>query len=286
MVRTRLILGSAFVAGFLALLAIDHWKTNGVLFRLLVGAVLVAGLLEFYALTERGGARPLKWLPAVLVALFVLAGVVARVGDLSPFEAELGYHASDLTRFYTALGSATAAMLPIVLVAHVLARDPQRWVTDAPATCLGLLYVWFLGAHALGILGLGVGQMLAFIATAKLGDSGAWFVGRTWGRRPLAPRVSPRKTVEGALGGLAASVVAAIVLGAALERGVDVGYWLVFGLLVGATAQLGDLVESALKRSADVKDSAALLPQFGGVLDLVDSLILSAPVAYWLLVLR
>ena len=305
MARTRVILGTSLVVGFLGLLALDSLLADGPLFHVLVAVVLVGALLEFYALAERDGRRPLKVLPALLVVAFVAGDLAVRRAG-GALDGWLGYDPSDLARFYTPMGLGVAVALSLIVVAHVVARGQSRWLADAPTTSLGLLYVWFLGAHTFAIRDVGVSHLLVFIATAKLGDAGAYFVGRAWGRHKLAPRVSPGKTVEGALGGLATSVaMAVLVAGAcglvsgpdtgavkALARGAvfglssGSGFWVLFGLLVGAAAQVGDLVESALKRSAGVKDSGRLFPQFGGVLDMVDSLLLSAPVAFWLLVLR
>ena len=286
MVRTRVLLGTAIVAGFLALMWLDSFLRGGPLFHVLVGAVLMCGLLEFYALAERGGSRPLKQAPEGLVGLFVAADLVARVTQGQLLGGWLGVYPSELTSFYAPMGMAAALGVLLVAVGHVLFGDPRRWLADAPATALGLLYVWFLGAHVFAIHGFEPGYVLLFIAVAKLGDAGAFFVGRQWGRRRLAPLVSPNKTVEGALGGLATSVAVSAVLAWVCGAEGGVRFWLLFGLLVGAAAQLGDLVESALKRSADVKDSAQLFPHFGGVLDMADSMIFSAPVAFWLLLAR
>ncbi len=285
MVRTRLILGTALIAGVLVLLGLDVLVRGGPMLHLLVGAGMVVGLLEFQALAERGGRRPLKILPAVLAVGFVGADLAVRLSGWRCLDGWLGYDPSELARFYVPTGAAAAGGVSVLCVAHVVAREPQRWLTDAPVTCLGLVYVWFLGAHLLAIDALGTHYLLTFIAAAKLGDAGAYFVGSRWGRRLLAPRVSPKKTVAGAVGGLAASAIVSPAVAGLFGLG-GVGFWVLFGLLVGAAAQLGDLVESALKRSADVKDSGCLLPQFGGVLDVVDSLLLSGPVAYWLLVVR
>ncbi len=285
MARTRVLLGMALVGGFLALLAVDALVSGGPLLHVLVAVAMAWGMVEFYALAERGGARPLKALPAALAVLFVAGDLAVRLSDGRLIEGWLGYDPSDLARFYTPMGLATVLALLVIAVAHALGRDPREWLRDAPVTALGLFYMWFLGSHLLAIDAYGTDYLLTFIAAAKLGDAGAWFVGRTWGRHKLAPRISPKKTIEGALGGLGASVATTLVVAGLFGLG-GFGFWVLFGLLVGATAQLGDLVESALKRSADVKDSSALMPQFGGVLDVVDSLIVSGPVAFWLLVLR
>lgn len=129
----------------------------------------------------------------------------------------------------------------------------------------------------------GLWLVLYLVAVAKMVDNGALFAGRMWGRRRLAPQTSPAKTVEGLYGGLAAGIVTAVVL-APFCTGGRMGSAVVFGLTVSLFAVLGDLAESRLKRAAGVKDSGLLMPGIGGVLDLMDSILLSAPIAYGLLV--
>ena len=125
---------------------------------------------------------------------------------------------------------------------------------------------------------------LAF-ATTWVGDAGAYFVGKRFGRRKLAPTISPNKTVEGALGGLAVAALLGALLGP-LVLNVD---WPVAGgvaLVLGAVGQAGDLIESSLKRRRNVKDSGTSIPGYGGMLDKMDSLFVSTPVlalaAFWL----
>jgi len=283
MVRTRVILGSSLIAGLLALLWLDSLLARGPAFHAFIGAVLVAGLVEFYGLAAREGSRPLRGLGVALAVVFVAADYAVRVRQGAVLAEWFG---SALGGFYAPMALAAALAVLAVAVGHLCCRDTRQWLADAGATVLGLFYVWFLGAHVFAIRGLGVGHVLAFIAAPKLGDAGAYFAGTHWGGRRLAPRVSPNKTVVGAVAGLGASMVSAVGVawGLGLEGGL--GFWAAFGLVVGGVGQAGDLVESALKRSAGVKDSGRLLPQFGGVLDTIDSLLLSAPVAVWLLALR
>jgi phosphatidate cytidylyltransferase len=122
-------------------------------------------------------------------------------------------------------------------------------------------------------------------------DAGAYFVGRRYGRRKLAPAISPNKTVEGALGGLAIGTLGALTTKLLFDFAVpgrlsgDLSYLAagLFGLVISSAAILGDLVESVLKRDADLKDSGWILPGVGGVLDRIDSALLAIPVAYYLL---
>ena len=123
-----------------------------------------------------------------------------------------------------------------------------------------------------------------------MGDTGAYTVGRLIGRHKMAPLISPGKTIEGALGALAFSCLGSWaafkwIVPLAMKhpelQSHDTWRWIIFGLLVGAAGMLGDLAESLLKRDVGVKDSSTWMPGFGGVLDILDSLLLSAPVAWF-----
>jgi phosphatidate cytidylyltransferase len=135
----------------------------------------------------------------------------------------------------------------------------------------------------------GIQALVFLFATAKGADTGAYTLGRLAGRHKLWPSLSPHKTIEGALGGLAFGVASALGVAAIARFALDVptldgihaaGY----GLIVGAVAQLGDLMESMIKRDCERKDASQNVPGFGGVLDVIDSLMFAGPVAYalWL----
>ncbi len=127
----------------------------------------------------------------------------------------------------------------------------------------------------------GRGALLSLLVLVWAADSAAYLVGRRWGRRALAPRVSPGKTWEGALGGLVATLLAATLLRAGGSLGhAGLPFALVLGLAVWAAALLGDLAESQLKRRRGVKDSGTLIPGHGGLLDRIDGLMAAAPVFY------
>jgi phosphatidate cytidylyltransferase len=122
--------------------------------------------------------------------------------------------------------------------------------------------------------------ILVLLAIIWAGDAAAYYGGRAFGRHPLAPRVSPKKTIEGAVAGLIGSLIAGIVLGVFY---LDESWSGLLGISVvtGGAGQVGDLAESVLKRSAGVKDSSSILPGHGGILDRLDSLFFTAPVFYW-----
>jgi phosphatidate cytidylyltransferase len=155
-----------------------------------------------------------------------------------------------------------------------------------PMCYVGLLFSFLVLLRSLNAGVAGILLLLAMVTVVKMGDTGAYTVGRLIGRHKLAPHLSPGKTIEGAIGGLAFSSFGAwLVLGAIWPRavggdGASFGVWLSFGILVGLAGMVGDLAESMLKRDARLKDSSNWLPGFGGVLDIVDSLLFAAPVAY------
>lgn len=138
----------------------------------------------------------------------------------------------------------------------------------------------------------GLSALCAFIAIIKMGDVGAYTVGRLFGRNKMAPSLSPGKTIEGAFGALLFSVLTSLLFfywimpWMGVECAADkVVWWILYGAALGFLGMLGDLAESLMKRDAEIKDAGTLVPGFGGVLDILDSLLISAPVAYAFLTL-
>jgi len=164
-------------------------------------------------------------------------------------------------------------------------RDLAATLTDAAVSLLGIFYLgWFLG-HLVLLRNLDQGEYLIFFLflVTWAGDTGAYYVGKGLGRRRLAPMVSPNKTLEGAIGGWLASVLAAGLAQWWFLPLISFSDSLILGGLLGVVGQLGDLTESMFKRGAGVKDSGHFLPGHGGVLDKLDSLIFTAPVFYYYL---
>jgi phosphatidate cytidylyltransferase len=135
---------------------------------------------------------------------------------------------------------------------------------------------------ALALALLPAREVLAVLVLVWIADTAAYFVGRAWGRRKLAPAISPGKTWEGAAGGVVGALAYAIILGAFTDR-VAWAPWLAAAAVLAAVSIVGDLFESAAKRQAGVKDSGALLPGHGGILDRIDSATATLPLAALLL---
>jgi len=147
----------------------------------------------------------------------------------------------------------------------------------------GLIYIPFMLGHLILIRDWDQGATWTFFLMAVVfaGDTAAFYVGRAVGRRKLAPKISPGKTVEGALGGLIASLLVGIVFKTCFFPAFGWGKWVVLVILLGVLGQTGDLFESMLKRSVQVKDSGGIVPGHGGLLDRIDGLIFATPGLYY-----
>lgn len=162
-------------------------------------------------------------------------------------------------------------------------KDNSQALTGIAITLFGVLYVsWFLSfVIKIRFLENGVLWIAYLVAVTKAADIGAYLVGSLLGRRTLIPHVSPRKTVEGLIGGLSLSILVSVLIGHYMPIDFSLFHWVVTGLLIGGVGQIGDLSESLMKRFCGAKDSGNLLPGMGGVLDSIDSILFTAPIFYF-----
>jgi phosphatidate cytidylyltransferase len=166
---------------------------------------------------------------------------------------------------------------------------PGGSVSRLAGTTLAFVYVGVMGGILFRLrIDFGVAAFVSLFVVAKMGDIGAYTIGRIFGRRKMAPKLSPGKTMEGAAGAVVCGLLGAGIMAAwlapILQEPEAVAWpwwrWLIYGLIISVAGMIADLSESLLKREAGSKDSSTWLPGFGGVLDLLDSLLLTAPVAY------
>lgn len=277
----RIAYGFGLILGLSGVFLIDgltgrNWATT------LAGvAVVGTGLWECYTLCERKGLRPWKLSASLAGAgLFLAQWVDLELGLAGPVA---------LTE------TVFLAFFMVIALASVARKARSTVFEDLGTTFFGLIWVWFLLGFAFrlrndpdlpGATGLWLTLML--VGTSKCGDIGAFFTGRFLGKHRLAPAVSPNKTLEGSIGGLLASVLFALCLSRVVPQCREFltpAMALGFGATVGILSQAGDLFESLLKRSVHVKDSGAIIPEFGGVLDLLDGVLFAAPGAYFLVLL-
>lgn len=151
----------------------------------------------------------------------------------------------------------------------------------------GIFYIGLLGGHVVLLRFLPEGGSWLIIASAvtACSDSGAYFVGRAWGKRKLCPSISPNKTVEGAVGGIISGLAAALFFALLLLSDISWLFLVCAAIVLGLVGIAGDLTESIIKRGTGTKDSGSILAGHGGILDRVDSLLFVCPVLYYLLVL-
>ena len=181
---------------------------------------------------------------------------------------------------------AVVALLFLTVLGGTLLSGGISRMVHIPVVWLGIVYVPFLLGTLLLIRGIpgGARWILYLLAMTWIVDAGGYFVGKAFGRHSMAPRISPKKTWEGAVGGALVGIMASVWAAPWLPGHTTRVEMLCLGLVLSVTGQLGDLVESAFKRQAQVKDSGNFLPGHGGMLDKVDSLLFNAPVLYAFLI--
>ncbi len=234
-------------------------------FLALVVAALLAAGFEFFQMADRAGQHP-----DYLVGLAVILLIVGNTYFDKPWLDEI----------------LTAAL--VISLVLPLFRRPDGWLLGWALTFAGVLYVGILGMHFLLLRGLpdGLRVTTLVLLTAWATDSCAYLAGHWWGKHSFFPSISPKKTMEGAIGGVVAAIVVMLVLGTL--SGLPPLHSLILGFGLGMAATLGDLVESLIKRQFGAKDSGNTIPGHGGLLDRIDSLLFAAVFGYyyWVWIVR
>ncbi len=257
----RLITGAILAA--VALLAFVVGRAGT---AVLVTVIVAAAAFELFEGFRRAGFQP--------ATLLGLLGSLSLVG--------IAYNHGE-----RAFPLVSAVVIGFTLLWYLAKVVHARPMVNAAVTVFGFAYVGILGGFA-GLLLVfpdGVGMIIGLALCAVSYDVAGYFVGSRMGHRPLLPDVSPNKTVEGLVGGMAASVVMGLLIGiVGLHPWNSLGHGLLLGVVVAIFAPLGDLVESMLKRDLGLKDFGTLLPGHGGVLDRFDAMLFCLPAVYYLVV--
>ena len=257
----------------LPILLYTVWSENPYFFVALAAIAILIALDEFYNLASKAGCRAFTvygYIAALsIIACFVLDGMVWIV--------------------------AVIAAATILSLAHALAHPEEinKALVSVSATIFGVIYVALLAGYLIGIRmtpdgltqtptpHLASKLLTMFFAMVMMTDTGAYYTGRSIGRHKLAPRISPGKTIEGSVGGFITAIITGPLCRLIFFPEIPIMHAAALGAAIGIIGQVGDLAESMLKRGSDVKDSGALLPGHGGMLDRADSLLFCAPLLYY-----
>jgi phosphatidate cytidylyltransferase len=257
----------------LPILLYTVWSQSPYFFVALTAVAALLALSEFYGLASKVGCKP-QVVAGYIAALVILASFL--FGE--PSLAVAAVIALSILSLATALGAS---------------NEVKDSLTSVSSTMFGVVYVALLPGCLIGIRMLpdAITRLTAphlasklltmFFALVMMTDTGAYYVGRALGRHKLAPRISPGKTIEGAIGGFVMAVVTGVLCKMIFFHEIPITHAIALGAAIGLVGQIGDLAESMLKRGAGVKDSGNLLPGHGGMLDRIDSILFCAPLLYY-----
>jgi phosphatidate cytidylyltransferase len=249
------------------------WSQSPYFFVALTAIAALLALNEFYGLAGKFDCKPQ-----------VVAGYAAALVVLASF-------------LFDKPSLAVAAVMALSILSLAVALGSSNELKDSlmsvSSTMFGVVYVALLPGCLIGVRMLpdAITDLTAphlasklltmFFAMVMMTDTGAYYVGRTLGRHKLAPRISPGKTIEGAIGGFVMAVVTGALCKVIFFHEIALTHAIALGAAIGLVGQIGDLAESMLKRGAGVKDSGNLLPGHGGMLDRIDSILFCAPLLYY-----
>ena len=255
---------------FLPIFYLVTWKLPPVYFTGLVLVAVVVGLYEFYSMAKARGSRPLTMLGIALGVLVVLDFYQPLVPELGTFF-EVG------------------VSLLLIMIARLFSNRPvEHALEDVASTFFGVFYVALLFAFQIAVrMGADGKEWLVFLYfIIWASDIGAYSIGIPFGKHRLYEKISPKKSIEGLLGALAASAGMALLCRVWFMPDIGMGEAIGIALVLAIVGTIGDLVESLFKRAAGIKDSGWIIPGHGGILDRMDSMLFAAPVLYYYLRMR
>jgi len=282
MLRNRLLFGTLMTVLFTGIVIFDGWldgsltfstaddkPVQGTIFCILISLIAVPSQLE---MSKLAATKNLKIFVPISIAASILFATCWYWQQL--IEISLGIYLIFLSAF----------VLLALLLWQYISYGASGVLANCGANYFSIMYLGLLGGFSVGIrIKFGLWPLLMFIFVVKCSDIGAYAIGTLFGKHKFSPRISPLKTWEGMGGAVATAVIVAISFAA----GCDImGWWpaIIFGCFFAFISQISDLAESMMKRDAEQKDSAnpdyIEIPGFGGILDIIDSLLVTAPFAY------
>jgi len=271
MLKHRLIFGALMTLAFVGIVLLDGWfdgslttspaddkNVRGTLVVVLVALLMIPGLFE---LSKLAAAKDIK----ILLPISIPVSMLLSAGSYRLF---FPLTFSPLFLVFSVMA---------FFLYHRLRYGISGVFANCGAACFSILYLGLLSMFIPAVrIDFGPGHLLMFVFVVKCSDIGAYTFGRLFGKHKFSPVISPKKTWEG----MAGAVVFAVVVAVAFAVSCDIMTWwlgAIFGVAFAFLGQLGDLAESMLKRDAEIKDSSNSVPGFGGILDVVDSVLITAP---------
>jgi phosphatidate cytidylyltransferase len=256
----------------ISLLGLAVWSQTPYFFLVLASLVLALALWEFYRLAEKVGCH-CHQIQGYLASAVIVYGFA---------------QSSQPEKF---LLPTLAALLTTMMITSLFeskkAEDFPKILSSVAATLLGVCYVVVLASFLIGVRFNATpypkaSQLLSlFFLIIVASDTGAYYVGKNLGKNKLVPLISPGKTIEGSIGGILGSIIAALVTKFTFFPQLPLSHALILALVMNIIGQMGDLFESLLKRGAGAKDAASIIPGHGGLLDRLDSILFNAPLLYY-----
>lgn len=273
MYRIRIPIGLLLIAIVYLLGYIDYRTNTLYATSSMMGLALIVALWEFYEMAKNRGSSPYVFYSLLSsIAMLVLSVYIKWPTDIF------------------------AIVLVGVLVRFLFDAKEDKAFENAGVTIFGLVYVYFLFNYALKIRAIGSSlsnnidglyYLIFLVFVVKSMDIGGYLVGKACGKHKIIPSISPNKSYEGALGGIILAIGVAFLFHTyipTINASLTYLHITIFACIMAILSLLGDFVESLIKRRCDVKDSNKLIPEFGGILDLIDSLLLASPVGYYYLI--
>lgn len=292
MLKWRLLLGFSIVAALVIICRLDAIApiSGIVLVPIFLGCIvlLTQEVLDLMQAVKMFPRRSTVYLGNLIIACACWGGCLWRDLNMALGEEVIdkSWQWSATASVWTLLGLAAAVLLGFVAEMQRFERPGSTTINLAGAI-FALIYIGLLSSFLIQLrMAYGLLAVCSVIVVTKMTDVGAYTVGRLIGRNKMAPGLSPRKTIEGAVGGLLFACIGSwfsftvLMYNLPDHEAVSIVEMLLYGLVVGLSGMVGDLAESLLKRDAQMKDSSKWIPGFGGMLDIFDSLLLAGPVAF------
>lgn len=278
MLKDRLIFGTLMTVLFILIVLFDGWidgsltasemddkPVQGTIFCILISLLIIPAQLEFSALALLKGFR-------IFLPVSIIASILFATGSYWP-------QFIPIPPYICLLFISVFTLLSLLLYQYIH-FGTAGVIANCGVNYFSIVYLGLFSSFVVGIrLEFGIWPLLMFVFAVKCSDIGAYTAGKLWGKHKFSPNISPGKTWEGMAGAVAAAIIVAVLFATIC----DIMSWpaaIAFGFCFAFIGQVGDLVESMIKRDARQKDSADNVPGFGGILDIIDSPLLAAPLAY------